>query len=112
MDIVGILIIAFMFFLRIGVPLLLVVGIGYSIERWQQSRAEQVISHKRARGERLCWEIKQCDPAQRLLCPAFLRPEEPCWKVWQRKLGELRPLCLNCELYEGVEGYPAYQQTA
>ena len=101
----GIGLVAFMFFLRIGVPLLLVVGIGHAIERWQQARAQQVISEKRARGEKPCWEITQCDPVLRLLCPAYLKPEVPCWITWQQRTGEVRSMCLECKAFQAPQVY-------
>lgn len=111
---VDMLVIAFTFFLRLGVPVLLLVGVGYLLGRYLGVRAPADIQAppeadalgpaEWARAVTVpplvpCWVQKACDEAHRANCPAFKRPQVPCWLAVQIAEGRLRPDCVSCEMY-------------
>lgn len=107
-----ILVIAGMFFFRIGLPLLLVMGIGYLIQRWLEPKAvhEQFEGMVRTAQERVavrtgqqpCWEIKNCSPESRAECSAFKQPDIPCWLARQIAGQPLPEGCTACAVRETV----------
>lgn len=102
-----ILVIAGMFFLRIGVPLLLVIGIGYLIQRWLEPKAvqEQFEGMVRSAQERQavasgkpCWEVKGCPEEKRATCAAASQLEIPCWLARQIAGQPLPEGCATCQV--------------
>ena len=103
-----------LFVLRIGVPLALAIAVGRWLERKLRpqdakeaggrkgARIIQFPGLKSASGivrEAHCWDVKQCDPALRAQCPAYRRPELPCWLAAQAAEGKFRDKCSTCDLY-------------
>jgi hypothetical protein len=103
-----ILVIAGMFFLRIGLPLLLVMGIGYLIQRWLEPKAvhEQFEGMIRTAQEQRaasatakpCWEIKNCSAEARAACAAAQQPDIPCWLSRQIAGQPLPEGCAACQV--------------
>jgi len=103
-----ILVIAGMFFLRIGLPLLLVMGIGYLIQRWLEPKAvhEQFEGMVRTAQERTavsasqppCWEIKNCSAELRAECAAYKQADVPCWLSRQIAGQPLPEGCATCQV--------------
>jgi hypothetical protein len=91
--------------LRILVPLLVTVGIGELVSRYFSARRQSVeeeSSEAAQQGYRLspqCWEVKNCDPAVRESCPAYQRPNVPCWMALQLSGHELQEECFACEVF-------------
>ncbi len=81
-----------LFLLRLGVPLLLSVGIGYWLVRLDRRR--QVAGMGRP-----CWERRECPPEQRSRCLAFQHPDIPCWAIVRATEGELRSQCATCSVF-------------
>ncbi len=101
------LVIAGMFFLRIGLPLILVMGIGYLIQRWLEPKAvqEQFEGIVRTAHERTatstgqpCWEIKNCSAEARATCAAAGQPDIPCWLSRQIAGQPLPEGCATCKV--------------
>lgn len=105
-----------MFILRLGVPLLITLAIGYWLRRldarWQAEalaqREANRLEHQEAtepalKGvngiEQPCWVLKGCPETVRARCPAFRQPEAPCWLVRLRVEGRLPAGCYACELF-------------
>jgi hypothetical protein len=102
-----------MFFLRLGVPLLITFSVGYGLRRldarWQaeaqgkpvvvQSMGEIDPEIKTLKPERPCWEIMGCTERQRAGCPACELLDIPCWVAQLRTKGRLPELCVGCELF-------------
>jgi len=117
-----------LFILRFGVPLLIMIGIGYALRRLDQKwevelRAEheerQSQQEKSIQPEPVlpfapgyapqaimmdsygkpCWDVKDCDQSLREQCPAFQHPDAPCWLARRRAEGEIPSMCLHCELF-------------
>ena len=103
-----ILVIAGMFFLRIGLPLLVVMGIGYLIQRWLEPKAvhEQFEGMIRTAQEQRaastttkpCWEIKNCSAEARATCAAAQQPDIPCWLSRQIAGQSLPEGCAACQV--------------
>ena len=101
-----IIVIAGMFFLRIGLPLLVVVGIGYLVQRWLEPKAvhEQFEGMLRTAQENVavgaasqpCWEVKNCSPELRAECAAFNQSNVPCWLARQIAGQPLPEGCSTC----------------
>jgi hypothetical protein len=92
--------------LRIGLPLLLVMGIGYLIQRWLEPKAvhEQFEGMVRSAQEQRaasaatkpCWEIKNCSAEARATCAAAQQPDIPCWLARQIDGQPLPEGCATC----------------
>jgi hypothetical protein len=93
------------FALRILVPLLVTIGIGELVSRTFSARRrsiEEEGSEAARQGYSLspqCWEVKNCDPAVRESCPAYRRPNVPCWMALQLSGNELPEECFACEVF-------------
>jgi hypothetical protein len=103
-----VLVIAGMFFLRIGLPLLIVMGVGYLIQRWLEPKAVQeqfegMIRSVQERtataaGQQPCWEVKNCSPEARAACAATQQPDIPCWLSRQIAGQPLPDGCTTCQV--------------
>ncbi|MGE5620857.1 MAG: hypothetical protein ACM3US_16540 [Sphingomonadaceae bacterium] len=51
--------------------------------------------------KRCCWRIKGCPSTVKESCPAFLRPDLPCWLAVMQDTEDsrLKPECVACELF-------------
>jgi hypothetical protein len=118
-DVIDGIVILAMFFLRVGVPILVTLGIGIWLERKLRPQGTQaqsrdatarrgtiipfprVASNGRAAPVPIahCWEVKHCDPTARAQCTAPQRPDLPCWLALQAAGGKVRAECADCELY-------------
>jgi hypothetical protein len=91
------------FLIRLALPLLLTLLLAWSLRRldarWQREAAEEaagaVAAATGATAPRACWEIRQCGAEQRQACPAYNRPDTPCWEVFQSNSHPSRK-CLKC----------------
>jgi hypothetical protein len=105
-----------MFFLRLGVPLLIILAVGYWLRRldakWQaeavaRQAASQMLNNTDITPplemfqviEISCWVFNDCPEAIRSQCPAFQQPDLPCWLARQRAEGRIPARCYNCELF-------------
>ncbi|WP_423225643.1 hypothetical protein [Candidatus Amarolinea aalborgensis] len=116
-----------MFLLRIGVPLLITLALGYALSRldarWQAEadaarRAEQAALRRQPAPGLIwprptmaasalttdiagapCWSVKGCGETQRQACPAFRQPTLPCWMARWRTEGAIPSGCPDCTLY-------------
>ena len=101
--------------LRIGVPLVATLLFAWLLrkldERWQRQAAAQKVGMRAVslsgEGEK-CWEAKDCPPEKRDKCPAYAKPETPCWHVFRGKDRLLRESCLGCAFFRRAPaGLPA-----
>jgi hypothetical protein len=116
-DVIDGLVILAMFFLRIGVPIVVTLGIGIWLEKKLRPQETQQVQREVRRGTIIpfprvsqgvsassipiahCWDVKQCPPAMREQCAAYKRPDLPCWLALQAAGGKVRAECADCELY-------------
>lgn len=111
-----------MFILRLGVPLLLTLGVGAWLRRldakWQaealtqqdavQTQEEVVVELELVgvKGQP-CWILRDCPETVRLRCPAFQQPRLPCWLARRRAEGRLPLECYQCELFSSLYMAPS-----
>jgi hypothetical protein len=104
-----------MFILRLAVPLVIVLLVGYWLRRldarwqaeaqaqWEASRTQQepepVQSKVLERLNQPCWLVKDCPPATCVYCPAFRHAQLPCWLVRRSPEGRLPETCYKCEVF-------------
>ncbi len=101
-------------FLRIGVPVLLVLGVGYVLTRYLKVPAQSDIQAppdamglspaEWAKAITVppvvpCWVQNNCDDAKRAKCPSFQRSHVPCWLAVQVAEGKLRADCVHCAMF-------------
>lgn len=105
-----------MFVLRLGVPLLLTLAVGYWLRRldakWQaEALARRVAQEVQAEDghqpdfelykviDQPCWKLKGCPAAVQAECPAYQQPEMPCWLVRYQAEGRLPATCYRCKMF-------------
>ena len=112
-----------LFGLRVVVPLAVIGGLGYVLkrldERWQAdaTRQRQPWSGAVPRqsvpvlGDGLmlqdnapCWVRRDCGLERRAECPAWLRPELPCWLARMEVESQLPSACPGCASFVQVVG--------
>lgn len=95
--------------IRIGLPLLLTVVLVWALRRldarWQadakrisEASSQNIIQIQAQR----CWELRNCAPLLRENCLAFKKPHIPCWQHFRNGRGELREMCLDCEVFHNA----------
>jgi hypothetical protein len=118
--------IVLLFVLRLGVPLLITLGIAYGLKRldarWQaearqQRQVEPVTTKSLATNapqgwsrlpqpslaagaeSRPCWVVKGCTEAMRAACAAYNQPSLPCWQARTSAEGRMPAECKGCDFY-------------
>jgi hypothetical protein len=107
-----------LFALRCVLPLVLLMVIGYGMNRlvkhWEKEEgaagaprpsiplamAAQAASP--ARSKIPCWMLNNCDEKTRAACPAYADPSVACWVARLRVDGRLPARCATCSLYTGA----------
>ena len=103
-------VIAGMFLLRIGVPLVGTLVVAYFLRRldarWQaeawaeweasHSQEEVIAEAKILQPNESCWSLKGCDEADHANCAAPKQTDIPCWLARRRSEGKLPAECYNC----------------
>lgn len=115
-----------LFLLRVGVPLLITLLIGYFLRRldahWEDELRGQALGHPRAPGShgtrsagipaatagvdipgQPCWQLKDCDTASREDCPAGQQPGVVCWLARRELEGKIPMACYHCSLFVGEQ---------
>jgi hypothetical protein len=91
------IVLTYMIFLRVGVPLLVIVFTGKWIQR---KMAETDLREQRARmGEPYCWDMRTTAQTAYAQRAAAAHPELPCWLAVQTDGGGLTQACFNCPRY-------------
>lgn len=100
MEIVAILI---GLLLRLGAPIGVMALLAWWLKRldarWQREAEAARASRRLPAAGPPCWDQRGCPPERRSVCPAFLRPEEPCWQHFRATDGQLRESCLVCQVF-------------
>jgi hypothetical protein len=97
-------VIAGMFFLRVGLPLLVVMGVGYLIQRWLEPKAvheqfEGIIRNVQEQPATVTrWGLTNSAEAKRAACTQGLAPDIPCWLARQIAGESLPEGCMTCEV--------------
>lgn len=105
-----------MFMLRLGIPLLITLAVGYWLRRldakWlaegvARRMAQEILSEAEQKPDfelykvidQPCWEVKGCPETVYSQCPAFQQPEMPCWLVRYQTEEQLPANCYRCKMF-------------
>lgn len=107
-----------LFALRCVVPFVLLMAIGYGMNRlvdhWEreekaQAQARPAIPLPMAaarppapKSKIPCWVFNNCDEKKRAGCPAYTTPSLACWVARLRAEGQVPAKCTGCPLYTGA----------
>jgi hypothetical protein len=97
-----VLVIIGMFILRLGVPLLVTVALGYLLRRldtrWEaEAQAEAKTRRKmEVAQQQPCWVEKGCSPEHYTRCPGYRFSHLPCWLARLRAQNQLPAGCPDC----------------
>ena len=105
-----VLVIAYLFILRIGVPILITFMLGAWLQKVlrepesapQPMRGEAACAEPDEAGATHCWDVKHCPENLRAQCVAAQRPDLPCWLALQVGGEGLRQTCYTCPLFTTV----------
>jgi len=106
-ELFGILVVAGMFVLRIGIPLACIILIVWGVRQWEVKRWSAALAR---------WEAQPAQPGAptpailqmlTMPCPADesrngsgrARPRVPCWVMRRQAEGVVPSSCLHCERY-------------
>jgi hypothetical protein len=96
-----VLVLIYLFVLRLGVPLIVTLMFGSFLQHWlQQQDAKEAIARRQYDADApCCWETKNCPESVRANCAAYHHPELPCWLALQVAGYGLKEQCYACPLY-------------
>ncbi len=103
-DIFGIvrdaLVIAYLFVLRIGVPVLITLMIGAWLKRLLEEHEEkpEAVPLKLGVGQH-CWDVKDNPDTRQAKSVAEQRPDLPCWLALQSNGAGLKEMCYTCSVF-------------
>lgn len=92
---------------RFGIPVvmtvLVMVGLRKLDETWQSSARMPSLAIARIKAENSgCWKTKGCSEEMRQQCEAYNCQEMPCWQVFREQQDQLKPACLDCEVFKSA----------
>jgi hypothetical protein len=110
------IIILALFILRLGVPLLIILAVGYWLRRldakWQAEARAQAEANESQKAEanepeiepfriikEPCWLLKKCSETIYTQCPAYQHPDLPCWLARYQATGRLPAGCPYCQIF-------------
>jgi len=100
-----IFVVAGMFFLRIGLPLLVVMGVGYLIQRWLEPKAVQEqfegivrSTHERAAASVTQYKLSAEAANKYAACTTNMQTDIPCWLARQIAGQALPEGCATCQV--------------
>ncbi len=106
-----VLVVGYMFVLRIGVPILITLMIGAWLQRLlQEPETETQPSPADLANGKHCWDVNKCEETKRAQCAAFQRPDLPCWLAIQVSGQGLTEKCYSCALFTQRGAAPAHTQ--
>lgn len=103
-DIFGIVrdlfVIAYMFVLRIGVPIIVTLMVGAWLKRLLEEHEDkpEVTTAVLKPGQH-CWDIAKSDDAENARAVAAKRPDLPCWLALQITGAGLKEMCYACPVF-------------
>lgn len=105
-----------LFALRFMLPVVLLIAIGYGmnklVDHWEAEEASPsdagasiplpMLTAQSAAASSPCWISRNCDEATRAKCAAYRNPSLACWVARLRAEGRLPAKCAGCERYTGM----------
>ncbi len=103
-DIFGIirdvLVIGYMFVLRIVVPILITLMIGAWLKRLLEEHEEQpAATPVRLKAGQHCWDVVHTPDTEQIKAVAVQHPDLPCWLALQVSGAGVQEMCYTCPLY-------------
>jgi hypothetical protein len=112
-------VIVVLFALRCVVPLVLLIAIGYGMNRlvdhWEREDKARSVAQppiplpmaartptEAPKSKIPCWVFNNCDEKKRDACPAYANPSVACWLARLRAEGRVPAKCAGCALYTGA----------
>ncbi len=111
-------VLAALFALRCVAPFLLLMVIGYGMNRlvahWERAEQSQTGARPtiplplaatrpiKTEAKIPCWVFNNCDEKTRNACPAYANPTLACWVARLRAEGRVPAKCAGCTLYTGA----------
>lgn len=92
-----VIVLAYMFVLRLGVPLLVTLMLGKWIQRKLAER--DLAEHRALHGEPYCWELRRTPTTATAKRATAAHPDLPCWLAVQTGGGGLTRDCYDCKRY-------------
>ncbi len=89
---------------KLGVPVVALFALGYLVYRRPRLDAQtrpggKPYSYLWGARRKRCWEVRGCPPQTLEKCPAYWRPDVPCWRVLKETYGgRIQSKCLSCGL--------------
>ncbi|MCO6450897.1 MAG: hypothetical protein J5I90_08950 [Caldilineales bacterium] len=135
MSFVDFLVIIGMFLIRIGIPIMITIAVAVVLRRldakWEVELRQQAAADPQPQPEKPvrpsvgiqypqplpatltaidifgkpCWDIHDCQPAQKATCPAVAQPESPCWLAKFQSMGKMPDQCYNCGIYLATQPF-------
>jgi hypothetical protein len=94
------LVIAYMFVLRIGVPILITLMIGAWLRRLLEEREEKPAEAPLAlQAGQHCWDITHTPDSEEARAMSAQRPDLPCWLALQVSGAGLKEMCHTCPVF-------------
>lgn len=103
-DIFGIVrdlfVIAYMFVLRIGVPIIITLMVGAWLKRLLEEHDEKPeVKTAVLKPGQHCWDVGKTDDTERARAVAGARPDLPCWLALQVSGAGLKEMCYACLVF-------------
>lgn len=98
------IVLAYMIFLRVGAPLLVIWFVG----KWIQRKMSDADMHEQRvhLREPYCWDKRNTAQTQRAKTAAAAHPDLPCWLAVQQAGEGVTEACFNCPRYALQETHP------
>ncbi len=94
-----ILVIAYMFVLRIGVPILITLMIGAWLKRLLEKEDQPQPVTPLQDSQPHCWDKRTTPETEEARAVAMARPDLPCWLALQVQGHGLKEMCYSCPQY-------------
>lgn len=95
-----VLVIAYLFVLRIGVPILITLMIGAWLKRALEEHEEKLETAPiTLKAGQHCWNVSKTRDAEQAQAAAAQRSDLPCWLALQVNGAGLKDMCYACSVY-------------
>lgn len=95
-----VLVIAYMFVLRIGVPIIVTLMIGAWLKRLlEEHEAKPETGPVVLKAGQHCWDVSKTEDAAQAKAVAGHRPDLPCWLALQVSGTGLKEMCYACPVF-------------
>jgi hypothetical protein len=94
-------VLAYMFVLRIGVPIIITLMIGAWLRHLLEEKEHKPVAVTPPPGSnKRCWDMARTSETEQARSMALARPDLPCWLAVQVS-GKRLGMCHSCSVYQG-----------